>query len=432
MVFVSNFLIAGNVELAFDEAYYWIYSEHLAWGYFDHPPMVALFIKAGTFLFGNTEFAVRFAFNIAMCTSCALVYNLVGRKNPFVVALMLMSMPLIMFAGIFALPDTPLLLFSLLFLVSLKRYLVKDNIFNCLLVSLSIAGMFYSKYHGLLIVLLTVIACPSFLKKKSFWLCIAFVITLFLPHMYWQYQHDFISFKFHLTGRAEKHFEINNIISYITGQIALMGVTLVPLFFIKLKKLNRYDPFERILIFNSLGFFIFLFFLSFRNQIEANWTVSCAAVLIILFAKHMRSKRLVVMATIIPITIIILAKSGLLMSETLVKKFKLTDNRLNEITYWKDIRIPLIKKLCGELPIVADSYQVASKLSFYLDQKIPALHISSRSSQFELLDIKESIKTGKFCFLTSNPRLPSVRIETNFKDPIYVVQEISLSQLNSI
>jgi hypothetical protein len=38
---------ASNTELLDDEAYYWIFSQHLDWGYFDHPPMTALLIRAG-------------------------------------------------------------------------------------------------------------------------------------------------------------------------------------------------------------------------------------------------------------------------------------------------------------------------------------------------------------------------------------------------
>src|SRR5215475_923274 len=45
--------------LTFDEAYYWMWSKHLAGGYYDHPPMVALVIRAGTMIAGDTELGVR-------------------------------------------------------------------------------------------------------------------------------------------------------------------------------------------------------------------------------------------------------------------------------------------------------------------------------------------------------------------------------------
>src|SRR5947208_16887706 len=50
---------AAFTPLTFDEAYYWMWSKHLAGGYYDHPPMVALVIRAGTVIAGDTEFGVR-------------------------------------------------------------------------------------------------------------------------------------------------------------------------------------------------------------------------------------------------------------------------------------------------------------------------------------------------------------------------------------
>ena len=50
---------AAWTPLTFDEAYYWTWSQHLSPGYYDHPPGVALVIRLGTMIAGNTEFGVR-------------------------------------------------------------------------------------------------------------------------------------------------------------------------------------------------------------------------------------------------------------------------------------------------------------------------------------------------------------------------------------
>ena len=47
--------MAALLPLSADEAYYWLWSKHLAAGYFDHPPAIALLIRAGTMLFGDTR-----------------------------------------------------------------------------------------------------------------------------------------------------------------------------------------------------------------------------------------------------------------------------------------------------------------------------------------------------------------------------------------
>ena len=39
---VLRLVAAAFTPITFDEAYYWTWSKHLAGGYYDHPPMVAV------------------------------------------------------------------------------------------------------------------------------------------------------------------------------------------------------------------------------------------------------------------------------------------------------------------------------------------------------------------------------------------------------
>src|SRR5208283_1777932 len=55
----AQIFAAARLELTFDEAYYTLWSRSLAFGYLDHPPIVALFIRASTVLFGDSEIGVR-------------------------------------------------------------------------------------------------------------------------------------------------------------------------------------------------------------------------------------------------------------------------------------------------------------------------------------------------------------------------------------
>src|SRR3954470_16115219 len=59
-------VFAGIIPLFPDETYYWEWSRHLAAGYFDHPPAIAILIRLGTTLLapfglGATPLAVRLA-----------------------------------------------------------------------------------------------------------------------------------------------------------------------------------------------------------------------------------------------------------------------------------------------------------------------------------------------------------------------------------
>ena len=54
------YLASGIIELSEDEAYQWLWSKHLALSYYSKPPGIALIQFAGTSLFGDTAFGVRF------------------------------------------------------------------------------------------------------------------------------------------------------------------------------------------------------------------------------------------------------------------------------------------------------------------------------------------------------------------------------------
>ena len=83
----------AGVNLLPEEAYYWMYWQHPSLSYFDHPPMVAWLIGAGTRLFGDTEFGVRTGGALLMLASSGLMYVFgrmwFGRKAAVVAALLL-------------------------------------------------------------------------------------------------------------------------------------------------------------------------------------------------------------------------------------------------------------------------------------------------------------------------------------------------------
>ena len=56
LLLLFRVLLAATADLSEDEAYYWLWSTHLAAGYYDHPPMIAYWIRAGTAVFGQTGF----------------------------------------------------------------------------------------------------------------------------------------------------------------------------------------------------------------------------------------------------------------------------------------------------------------------------------------------------------------------------------------
>jgi 4-amino-4-deoxy-L-arabinose transferase-like glycosyltransferase len=109
-------LVAASVPLAPDEAYYWVWSRALAPGYFDHPPMVALWIRAGTSLVGETALGVRLLGPLSAAAASWLLFDAAQRLFPGQragpPAVLLLNGTLLLGVGtVIVTPDSPLLFF---------------------------------------------------------------------------------------------------------------------------------------------------------------------------------------------------------------------------------------------------------------------------------------------------------------------------------
>src|SRR5436305_10669137 len=76
LLLLLRLLLAARLELAPDEAFYWVLTRHLSSGYLDHPPMIAYLMWLSTRLFGNTELAVRFPATLLSLASVAVLTGL--------------------------------------------------------------------------------------------------------------------------------------------------------------------------------------------------------------------------------------------------------------------------------------------------------------------------------------------------------------------
>src|SRR6187549_1753149 len=133
LLFYCSWIILGLIqsrytELLDDEAYYWVYSKFLDWGYFDHPPMVALLIKMGYSIFHN-ELGVRLFFLLLNVLSLFLIERLLERKGSFLFYAIALSLAVLQLTCFVSVPDTPLIFFTALFFVAYRKFLQQTSFF---------------------------------------------------------------------------------------------------------------------------------------------------------------------------------------------------------------------------------------------------------------------------------------------------------------
>ena len=389
-----NLLQAVFTSLNNDEAYYWMYSKYPDWGYFDHPPMIGIMIKAGYLLFQN-ELGVRLMTVLFMTASLILIWSLIDREenwkneNLRYFIMLVLILPVFNIYGFIATPDSPLIFFSVLFLFAYRRFLNSDNWKNTILIGFTMAALMYSKYHAAILIMLLVLSNLTMLKNPRFYLAAILAVLLFIPHIYWQFINDFPSFKYHLVERVSG-LNFSNIPGYIGSTLVFHNPFILPLSVWLFVKCRPADKFERALWFIFSGFLIFFFGASFRYNVQPQWTVIVAIpVIIILFRNIDFSpviRKTIKWVTFIMLPLIITGRSALIF-DFLPVSF------LRDEFHDYEKKVKEISRLAGDRPVVfTNSYQDPSVYTFYTGKFAHTLNnLNYRRTQYDLWNFEEQI-----------------------------------------
>ena len=386
-------------QLIPDEAYYWLYAQNLAWGYFDHPPMIALMIKAGTLLFAN-ELGVRFFVVLFSTGTLWLMYKIVEPENEWLfIGIIISIVPLHLLVN-FAVPDVPLLFFAALFFFALKQYLQTEGETSALLLLIAISGMLYSKYHAVLIIVFTLLAAPRIFKYRSFYFILVAAVVCYMPHIVWQFNHDLRSIKYHLAERNESSFSFQNSIDYLTGQLVILGpLASIPLLYCAFKYKTQ-NVWQRVLLFNLGGFLLFFLVMSYRGHIEPNWTVTCWIPLVTLSYKCLVENKGLWkwLKPIAAISIIGIVGTKVLLT------FPVEDSSwpvYNQFHRWRKWATAIKQEAKGKPVIFLNSYQQASEYMFYAHNTGFSHNIPwGRGNQFDFWHYEDDM-LGKKVMLVS-------------------------------
>lgn len=393
-IFYGAWFLLGLIQSVFtelqdDEAYYWVFSKYLDWGYFDHPPMIALLIKLGTALFSG-ELAVRI---IPLLLNTATIYiteKLTIKKEPFLFYAIVLSIAVLQIIGFVAVPDIPLMFFTALFFWVYKRYLQTASWTNVLLLGTVAACLLYSKYHAVLIFLFVVLSNWKLLRDGKIYLAGIIALLLFFPHLYWQYQHDWISFRYHLFESNVNPYKFSYTTDYILGQLALAGpiagFLLWPAGFLYRSK----NAFERGLKFTAVGTFLFFLLSTLKGKVEPNWTSSAIVPLMVLahqfFQQKLSWRKWLI--RLLPITIILVLAFRFIMIVDVIPAQPIVEHYHG----WKNWPEQLKKNTNG-LPVVFNnSYQRASKYWFHTGIMTYSLNkFDERRNNYNFWPVEDSL-----------------------------------------
>jgi 4-amino-4-deoxy-L-arabinose transferase-like glycosyltransferase len=214
-----RFVAGAVLPLSADEAYYWLWSKHLAAGYYDHPPMIAFLIRAGTAVFGDTAFGVRVVPLLLSIAASWFVWRTGGERACLLFNLTLM----IAVETMAATPDAPLIAASAAFLWAMTK--LDEDPRWWLAVGAAGGLALLSKYTGFFLGL-GALAWMVFVARRWFlspwpYLGAALALLIFAPNLWWNQTHHWETFAFQFGRVGAGHFTLRYIFEFLGAQLLL-------------------------------------------------------------------------------------------------------------------------------------------------------------------------------------------------------------------
>jgi len=308
-LFIIKLILAFVLELGNDEAYYWLYSQYLQWNYFDHPPMVAVWIRLFTLNLLLEQYGgfLRLG-SVAGCVLASwFLFKTVSllhseRAGWYAAVLYNISFYSGITAGLYILPDSPQMVFWTLALLLIARITKEENSWKLWLLFGLVAGLcIMSKIHGAFLwiglAMYVFFFKNSWLKKPHVYIALLVTVVIISPIFFWNIKYDFATFRFHGSRVDVDEFILqwryffkefgsqvgfNNPVNFFLIALALIAF---------LRKRIQHHPALMIFIFIGIPLAILLLLISlFRNVTLPHWSgpayVSLVPVAAVWLAEH--------------------------------------------------------------------------------------------------------------------------------------------------
>jgi hypothetical protein len=416
---------AAFTPLTFDEAYYWTWSKHLTGGYYDHPPMVAIVIRLGTMIAGDTELGVRLVSILLALPMSWAVYRtaeiLFGGRRVAATATILLNVTLMAAVGtLIVTPDSPLLVASSLLLFCLAKVLETGRGALWLAVGAAAGAALLSKYTALffgpaiLIWLVSVSKLRHWLLSPWLYLGGLVALAMFAPVILWNADHQWVSFIKQI-GRARiEDFRpgfigelIPTQIGFATPLVWILGAMgLCALF-----RRNAGALASRVLI-NTMFWVIVLYFVwhSLHARVEANWFAPvypafaiAAAVAAHLVRWDARWQRLAdfCLRWAAPTGILLFALLIVQADTGMLTGYRRDTTVRSVGVGWRELagEIEAVRQRVGAKCILAPDYGTTSWLAFYLPKSTCVLQPTQRIRWVNMPEPDSTLLAGKLLFV---------------------------------
>lgn len=307
-VALVHLAMAGFIPVFQDEAYYALWATRLAPAYYDHPPMIALWIRAGEALLGDSPAGIRLVSVLGFAAVTPLCWDMArrlgaGPRRAFAAALFFNIMALPAALGFTATPDSPSTFFwaLTLWLVLVAVGTGTDEAGNSpksnanrrvwalagLAAGLGVLSKFTNLFLGvgLLFWLLASREGRRRLATPGPWIMAAVTLATLAPFLGWNALHDWYAFhrQFGRLGPAPSEG------SHVGDYIAATLVSATPLLILPILRAGwRLRGAAALLAATATPFLLFLLVHALHAKVQANWIVPLSPGLAVMAALGLR------------------------------------------------------------------------------------------------------------------------------------------------
>lgn len=283
-------LFTNPLGLSPDEAHYWEWSKRLDWSYYSKGPLIALFIRISTLLFGDTTLGVRFfAPALTAATTCLFYVSARSIMAPGIAlcAAVALRTSLLFIGMAMVMTTDPLLgfLWMLALLFALKA--VREDrpwFWTAALVSAGAAALAKDTAIVLFVSFAGFLWCTPRLRRQlaspGFVLGSLFFGLLLVPMLYWNARHGWVNAAHnagHLLANDGLSFRPLRCLEFLAGQFGVGGLLVFlgvasavrPAF----RVWRRGDDIAGVLLMSSLPLFVLCVALSCTRPVYANWAM---------------------------------------------------------------------------------------------------------------------------------------------------------------
>lgn len=271
--------------LAFDTYYYWDWSRHLDLSYYDGPPLIAYIIRVMVFLTGHALYGLTMTSILFTALTARMLYKtaalFLNEKISYLVTLLWLVSPIVTQDLLIQVTyDTPMTFFwacSLYFALSYIKTNIDQTLY-CL--GISLGFLLLSKYTGIVLIggLFIFMLCSPYsrlFKNPHFYGAIFLTALLFSPVIYWNMQHDWLSFNYQMhTHQSEVSHQgwLLGTRTFVTKILPVLNFMLLPPFIIlKYRRMALSESSLRFLVVISLSFLGFYILLSTMVNLRNAW-----------------------------------------------------------------------------------------------------------------------------------------------------------------